>query len=66
MIPFINASNPCKLICTSPSQKPIEVGTVTDGTPCSSSGICIEGTCFVSCFISKHSQNLIKYDILGC
>ena len=47
-MPFIDSSNPCKLMCMLPGQKPKEKAIAIDGTPCLSSGICVDGTCVVS------------------
>ena len=46
--PFINTSDPCKLMCALPNKKPIEKAIAIDGTPCSSDGVCVDGTCVVS------------------
>ena len=46
--PLTDISNPCKLMCILPSQKPVEKATAIDGTPCLSSGIYVDGTCVVS------------------
>jgi len=45
---FINESDPCKLLCSSLGEKPMMKGLVVDGTPCSSSGVCVDGQCVVS------------------
>ncbi|XP_065887872.1 papilin-like [Dysidea avara] len=45
LIPFINKTDPCKLLCSSPGQKLVENGLVVDGTSCLSSGVCVDGEC---------------------
>ena len=60
--------NPCKLMCASPGEIPVEKGTVLDGTPCGVSGVCIAGTCIVS-FLASTSLNFMHYILLkpmGC
>jgi len=47
-MPFIDESDPCKLQCSSSEEKPMMRGLVVDGTPCSSSGVCVNGQCVVS------------------
>ena len=48
MTSFINESDPCKLMCSSPRQHPIKKGLVVDGTPCLTGGVCVDGDCVVS------------------
>ena len=48
MVPFIDESDPCKLMCRSQEQNPDEKGTVVDGTPCLTGGVCVGGDCVVS------------------
>ncbi|XP_065902588.1 papilin-like [Dysidea avara] len=45
LIPFINKTDPCKLLCNLPDQKPVENGLVVDGTSCLSNSICVDGEC---------------------
>ncbi|XP_065916641.1 papilin-like isoform X2 [Dysidea avara] len=46
LMPFINKSDPCKLLCSAPGQSPAQKGLVVDGTRCSSSsGVCVVGEC---------------------
>ncbi|XP_065902565.1 A disintegrin and metalloproteinase with thrombospondin motifs 7-like isoform X2 [Dysidea avara] len=50
LIPFINKTDPCKLLCNSPDQKLVENGLVVDGTSCLSNSICVDGECVpISC-----------------
>jgi len=48
MMSLINDSDPCKLICTSPGQHPMNKGLVKDGTSCLTGGVCVDGDCVVS------------------
>ena len=48
MVPFIDESDPCKLMCSPQGKHPEEKGTVVDGTPCLSGGVCVGGNCVVS------------------
>ena len=48
LTPFVNKSDPCKLLCSSLGQSPIQKGLVVDGTSCSSDGVCVSGECVVS------------------
>lgn len=71
MVPFINTSDPCKLICMLPGQQPVDKGTAVDGTLCLSDSICIDGTCVVSyfkppCITTYTSCNIISlWDVMG-
>ena len=49
-MPFVNTSDPCKLMCSLFNQRPTEKAVAIDGTPCLSSGVCVDGTCVVSSF----------------
>jgi len=48
LMSFTNESDPCKLLCSSPGENPVLKRLVVDGTPCSSSGVCVDGQCVVS------------------
>ena len=48
LVPVINKTDPCKLLCSSPRQKNIEYGLVVDGTSCLSHSVCVGGECVVS------------------
>ncbi|XP_065916635.1 papilin-like [Dysidea avara] len=46
LTPFINKSDPCKLLCSAPGKSPVQKDLVAiDGTPCPSSGVCVAGEC---------------------
>ncbi|XP_065895663.1 A disintegrin and metalloproteinase with thrombospondin motifs 17-like [Dysidea avara] len=64
MISFVNESNPCKLMCSSPGQHPVKKGLVVDGTPCLSGGVCVDGDCVCSDECEKGS-NVICTDGSG-
>ena len=68
-IPFINKTDPCKLLCSSPGQEPVKKGLVVDGTSCPSSGVCVDGECVVSYVEILHNMfALVQYIIqpIGC
>ena len=58
-MPFNDSSNPCKLMCILPGQKPEEKAIAIDGTPCLSSGICVDGTCVVSYYYKWRIKSVL-------